>query len=232
MKSSEGSSGTTAILLSGGLDSAILLGHLLDQGEWVQPIYIATDCIWQASEQRAIEQFLAALGSDATLPLVELAVPLADLYGKHWSMTGKRVPDESTPDEAVFLWGRNPLLLVKAMLWCSMHGVSRLALATLEGNPFADASPRFFRQFAMSLATATCTEVNILRPFAEKSKAEILELGIDLPLQLTVSCLAPIAGKHCGVCNKCAERAEVLRAMPGGDPTAYANELSLVDQTY
>jgi len=232
MKSSGGTSETTAILLSGGLDSAILLGHLLDQGVRVQPIYIATDCIWQAAEQQAIEQFLAVLGSDATLPLVELAVPLADLYGEHWSMTGSNVPDESTSDEAVLLWGRNPLLLVKAMLWCSIHGISRLALATLQGNPFSDASPRFFRQFAMSLATATCTDVNILRPFAEMSKAEILGLRSDLPLHLTVSCLAPRAGKHCGVCNKCAERAEALRLMPGGDPTIYANELGLVDQIF
>jgi len=223
---------TTAILMSGGLDSAILFGHLLKQGDRVQPIYIASGCIWQAAEQLTLERFLAATDNHATLPLVELAVPLADLYGEHWSMTGSNVPDESTADEAVLLWGRNPLLLVKAMLWCSLHGISRLALATLRGNPFADASPQFFQQFASSLATATRTEVQILRPFAEMSKVEVLELGVDMPFQLTFSCLSPQDGLHCGVCNKCGERAAALRSMPGGDPTNYAfsNQLSTVTQ--
>ncbi len=229
MKDSARASETTAILLSGGLDSAILLGHLLQQEVCVQPITIATGCIWQAAEQRAIDQFLAALGSNAVAPLVELAVPLADLYGEHWSFTGQDVPDQTTPDEAVFLWGRNPLLLVKAMLWCSMHNISRLALATLRCNPFADATPQFFQQFQQALSTATESEVEILRPFATLSKQQVLALGVELPLHLTFSCLSPQEGQHCGICNKCAERAEVLRTMLGGDPTIYANELSLVE---
>ncbi len=212
----------TALLMSGGLDSAILAGHLLEQGHRIQPITIATGCIWQAAEQRALKQFLAALGNNAIEPLVELAVPLADLYGEHWSMTGREVPDETTPDEAVYLWGRNPLLLVKAMLWCSMHKISQLALATLECNPFDDATPQFFRQFADSLSTATDADVQILSPFAQLSKSEVLELGADLPLELTFSCLAPQDGHHCGVCNKCAERKESMQSLPSGDPTNYA----------
>jgi len=230
MKSTARGSETTAILLSGGLDSAILLGHLLQQGVRVQPIYIKTDCIWQAAEQRAIKQFLAALDNDATLPLVELAVPLADLCGEHWSFTGQNVPDQTTPDEAVFLWGRNPLLLMKAMLWCSMHDISRLALATLRCNPFADATPQFFQQFEQALATATESKVEILRPFAAQSKQQVLALGADLPLHLTFSCLSPQEDQHCAVCNKCAERARVLQTMPSGDPTIYTSELSLVEQ--
>ena len=107
---------TTALLFSGGLDSAILLGQLLGQGCRVQPIYVAMGCAWQSAEQRAIRQFVAALGDDAIEPVVELEMPVADLYGEHWSITGRDVPNETTQDEDVFLWGRNPLLLVKAML--------------------------------------------------------------------------------------------------------------------
>ena len=35
------------------------------------------------------------------------------------------------PDEAVFLPGRNALLTIKAALWCQMHGINELAVATL-----------------------------------------------------------------------------------------------------
>jgi len=228
MTSNVQASKTTGLLISGGLDSAILLGHLLEQGTRVQPIYVATGCVWQEAEQRALKRLLESLDNDAIDPVVELEIPLADLYGQHWSMTGHNVPDESTSDEAVFLLGRNPLLLVKAMLWCSIHGISRLALAALKDNPFADATPRFFQQFEQSLCTATGSEVEILRPFDEMSKKEVLAIGADLPLYLTFSCIAPQDGQHCGVCNKCAERARGLRSLPGGDPTSYASNHELI----
>ena len=74
-------------------------------------------------------------------------LPLADLYGDNWSIAGRDVPDAESPDEAVYLPGRNALLCIKPVLWCGMHGIGRLALATLAGNPFSDASDEFFHRF-------------------------------------------------------------------------------------
>ena len=73
-------------------------------------------------------------------PLAILDLPVVDLYGDHWSLGGGDVPDSESGDDAVFLPGRNVLLLSKAMLWCHLHGVPGLALGTLGGNPFADAT--------------------------------------------------------------------------------------------
>ncbi|MCD4728936.1 MAG: 7-cyano-7-deazaguanine synthase, partial [Pirellulales bacterium] len=42
------------------------------------------------------------------------------------------------------------------------------------------------------------------------------------PLELTFSCLSPVAGLHCGRCNKCAERQEAFRSLEMHDPTRYA----------
>jgi len=215
---------TTGLLLSGGLDSAILLAELIGRGEAVQPFYIQTGCVWQAAERLALDRFIDALDSELICPVVDLEMPVADLYGDHWSTTGFEVPDEFTPDEAVFLWGRNPLLLVKAMLWCSQRGISRLALATLSNNPFTDAQPEFLEPFEQALATATGNLVKIIRPFSQLSKNQVLSRGARLPLQLTFSCLAPVEGRHCGECNKCAERAQALRSLPDGDPTVYAKQ--------
>jgi 7-cyano-7-deazaguanine synthase len=218
---------TTGLLLSGGLDSAILLAELIRQGTPVQPFYIQSGCIWQSDERRLLQPFIDALDSDLIRPVIDLEMPVADLYGDHWSTTGFDVPDESTPDEAVFLWGRNPLLLVKAMLWCSQHGIPRLALATLSNNPFADAQPAFLEPFQQALATATGATVEIIRPFSHLSKQQALARGEHLPLQLTFSCLAPVEGQHCGQCNKCAERSRGLASLPGGDPTVYAKQQAI-----
>lgn len=215
------------VLASGGLDSSILLGWLLERGWQVQPFYVRTDVVWAAAEQRALEGFLAAIHHKSLQPLVVLDMPLADLYGLHWSITGKEPPNEATPDEAVYLPGRNPLLLVKPALWCLMHGVERLALATLAANPFADATARFCRQFAASLCAAAGGQLRLFRPFARLDKRQVMLLGRRLPLELTCSCLVPSAeGVHCGQCNKCAERKAAFRSAGLPDPTPYALTMS------
>lgn len=210
------------LMLSGGVDSAVLLAHLLDQGHRVQPFYVATGCCWETAETEVVRAFLQAVRQEAVLPLVQFHIPTGDLNPGHWSLTGRHVPDEATPDEAVEMPGRNPLLLLKPMLWCARRGISQLALGTLAANPFADASPEFLQQFESALAVATGELVEIILPFARKQKSEILALGDDLPWQHTFSCLAPVNGLHCGRCNKCAERKLSLQLLPTGDPTCYA----------
>ena len=76
-----------------------------------------------------------------------LDMPLADVYLNHWSVTGRDVPDAATPDEAVYLPGRNALLVIKAAVWCGLNGIDELAMAPLGSNPFADATPEFFHGF-------------------------------------------------------------------------------------
>jgi len=213
---------TTGLLISGGVDSAILLAQLLEGGTRVQPLYVRTGCAWESAERRAIDRLVETLADEALEPVVDLDMPVADLYGDHWSVTGRNVPDETTPDEAVFLWGRNPLLLLKAVLWCQLNRVPRLALGTLASNPFADASPRFFQQFEQALQIATGKKIEIFRPFESHTKTQVLALGAGLPLHLTFSCLAPQGDQHCGACNKCEERRQALQTLPGGDPTVYA----------
>jgi len=219
---------TTGLLLSGGIDSAVLLDLLLRRGLRVVPFYVRTGCVWDACELNAVRQVANALSEvHADLDeLVLLEMPLEDLYGDHWSVSGENVPDETTTDEAVFMPGRNPLLLLKPALWCQMHGIGQLALATLANNPFEDATPEFFALFEKLLAQATGGKVEIVRPFAGATKSDVLKMGRHVPLELTFSCLAPLHGLHCGQCNKCAERRLAFRQIGCDDPTRYANSAS------
>jgi 7-cyano-7-deazaguanine synthase len=211
---------TIGLLLSGGMDSGVLLKHLLECHSEVVPFYVRTGCVWQECELRAVESLLQALRRPSLQQLRLLDMPLADLYGNHWSISGNGVPDAATPDRAVFLPGRNPLLLLKPALWCRMHSVTALALATLAANPFDDATPEFFARFETMLEEA-CGPLKIVRPFERLTKREVLELGRDLPLELTFSCLSPVGGRHCGRCNKCAERKTSFSHLGVQDPTKY-----------
>jgi 7-cyano-7-deazaguanine synthase len=215
------------VLLSGGLDSAILLSHLLAQGETVRPFYIRTGVVWEQAERRAVHAYLAAVSSSRLMPLVEFELPLADLYEQHWSLNGRDVPDADTPDEAVFLPGRNMLLLIKPAIWCQRHGISRLALGPLASNPFPDARPAFFASLEATLQLSNPVPLRILRPFGELHKTDVMRLGRELPLQHTWSCIDPVHATakqflHCGNCNKCAERRRAFADAGIVDPTSYS----------
>src|SRR5262249_58342389 len=91
-------------------------------------------------------------------------------------------------------------------LWCHMHGVPEIALAPLDSNPFPDATPEFFAALGDCVNMAMGGVVRILRPYAHLSKTDVIRRGRGLPFEETFSCIRPVAGGHCGWCNKCAER--------------------------
>jgi 7-cyano-7-deazaguanine synthase len=212
----------TGILLSGGLDSAILAARLLDDGHEVQPFYVRSGVIWETRELAAATQFLAARHTARLRPLVVLDMPVRDVYAGHWSVTGAGTPGADTPDDAVYLPGRNALLLVKAAVWCQLHGVRRLALAPLGTSPFADASTEFIQRFQSAVNCGAPTHLEIVLPFARMNKRQVMQMGRGYPLQHTFSCISPVESLHCGQCNKCAERREAFRAAELADPTTYA----------
>jgi len=211
---------TTGVLVSGGVDSCALLARLLHEGN-VQPFYVRCGLVWETVELPSLRAFLRAAATPRLAELVIFDLPLADLYGDHWSIAGRDVPDARTPDEAVYLPGRNALLCIKPAIWCAMHGVEELALATLAGNPFADATDEFFADFQRAMDRATGGRVTVRRPFARMEKKDVLRLEPDLPWERTFSCIAPVGGLHCGRCNKCAERQRAFRLAGFADPTHY-----------
>ena len=215
-----------AVLASGGVDSAILLAELCRRHPAVRPIYVRFGLLWEEAEQAHLARFLAAIACPALWPLVRLEVPVGDLYGDHWSLTGRGVPDADSPDEAVFLPGRNLLLLPKAMLWCHLHGVPAVAVAHLEANPFPDATPGFFADLQAVVNRSIGGAVRVVRPYARLHKADVLRRGAGLPLEETFSCIRPVAGAHCGACNKCAERHRGFCAIAQPDPTPYVRRQS------
>jgi 7-cyano-7-deazaguanine synthase len=211
-----------AVLASGGLDSAVLVAQLASEGREVTPIYVRFGLAWEGVEADHLQRFLASLPSSDLRPLVVLDQPVADIYGKHWSVTGHEVPDDDSPDEAVYLPGRNLLLLAKSSVWCVLNGIATVALGTLAANPFPDADREFFAGFSALAGRALGGPIEVVTPFAGLAKHEVLEIGRPFALDLTFSCIAPRSKRHCGLCNKCAERRSAFRALGLADTTAYA----------
>jgi 7-cyano-7-deazaguanine synthase len=215
----------TAVLVSAGLDSAVLLAAEA-RATRVHPVYVSAGFAWERDEIAALERLLAAppLAGRAE-PLARLSIPVADLYPEdHWALHG-RAPAFDTPDEDVYLPGRNVLLIAKAAVLCAARGVERLALGPLAGNPFPDATPQFFAAMGRAVSLGLAHELALVAPLAAMRKSEVVRLGTDLgvPLEATLSCMSPRNGLHCGRCSKCRERRDAFAEAGVADPTTYAS---------
>jgi 7-cyano-7-deazaguanine synthase len=223
------------VLVSGGLDSCVMLASLARRYRNVYPVFIREGLVWEAAELRALRRFLVAANrirggprkrfAAAIEPLTILDLPVRDLYGDHWSTTGRKAPGATTPDEAVYLPGRNLLLLSKAAVFCAQHRIGMIAIGSLGHNPFPDATPKFFRAFARAASDALAFKFQIVTPLRQLTKTQVVRRGarLGLPLHLSVSCISPRRGRHCGRCNKCAERQRAFRVAGVVDKTKYSN---------
>lgn len=196
---------TVAVLASGGVDSACLLAWASERSRRVQPIYVTFGLRWERAEQNALRRFVRALGRRNVRAPVILRLSARELYGKHWSLGGARVPGSRSRDAAVYLPGRNLLLLSKAAVYCAGREIETIAVGTLAANPFSDASPEFFSDFSRLAGRALGRRIRVIAPFRRLGKAALIRRYANLPLAMCFSCLNPSRGKACGRCNKCVE---------------------------
>jgi 7-cyano-7-deazaguanine synthase len=210
-------SGKRCVLASGGLDSAVALAEAARAGP-VAPVFVRSGLVWEPAEMYWLERFLQTIDAP---PLVVLDLPVADLYGAHWSLTGENPPGSESPDEAVYLPGRNLLLLSKAGVWAVGAGCEAIVMGPLAANPFPDCTRAFFDAMgeAIGLAMGLAEPLAIETPLAGLTKAQVVRRAAGLPLELTFSCLSPTFDyRHCGACNKCAERLRGFAAAGMEDP--------------
>jgi 7-cyano-7-deazaguanine synthase len=212
-------SDAVCLLLSGGIDSAVLLHRLKAQGRNVHALYVRCGYRWEDAEEAAVRRFCDRAGA----PLSVLRTNLVEMHPHHWTNDAS-VPGADAPDSAVALPGRNAFLLSAALIVCDAQRLSEVLLGTLAGNPFSDATARFFRTAEEMLSQSLGRPVTVATPLAGKTKSQVLAEADGLPLELTFSCLDPQAGDvHCGRCNKCAERRRAFAALGLTDPTRYAH---------
>jgi 7-cyano-7-deazaguanine synthase len=217
-------SGLIAVLFSGGLDSAVLLAQAARTAT-VQPLYVSAGLAWESQERETADRLLASPPFRTNVrPMSILHMDMRDVYPpSHWAIRGE-APAFDTPDQDVYLEGRNIVLLSKASVFMARAKISRVLIGPLAGNPFPDASATFFDAMAGALSIGLAAPIIIEAPFAAMHKSDVIRLGesLGVPFELTLSCMQPSNGRHCGRCSKCRERRDAFVEARIDDPTSYA----------
>lgn len=209
------------VLVSGGVESAVLANDALLRYDRVTPVYVRNHLRWEDTEVFALKNFLRCLKQNNLRPLVLLELSMRDTYENHWSITGIRTPGAKSLDNSVYLPGRNIALLSKTAVYAAMKGIGSIEIGVLKGNPFPDSTRSFFKKMSNVLSTGLDQKIEVKAPFAKMKKEDVIVLGKKLPLEFTFSCLNPKGYEHCGECNKCVERKKAFFAAGVFDKTRY-----------
>ena len=212
------------VLFSGGLDSTVLVSHLLSKGAEVRLLSI--DYGQRHAKELAHGD---ALARHMNLARKSLSLPdLGDLL-KGSSLTDDSVelPEGHYAEEsmkATVVPNRNMILLALAGGYALSSGFDTIAYAAHAGDHFIypDCRPEFAEAMGKALGLADWEDLKLYRPFVDKTKADLVKLGTELgsPLEMTWSCYAGM-DNHCGKCGTCVERKEAFELAKVPDPTKY-----------
>jgi 7-cyano-7-deazaguanine synthase len=221
MEDARESSAGACVLVSGGIESMVLLQDALARHVKVVPLYLKNHLRWEEVELFWLKKFLRNIKSDKLKPLAIIELNMRDVYEGHWSLTGIKVPSSNSKDQAVYLPGRNILFFAKAAVFMAQQDLSVLEIGILKGNPFSDSTPAFLRKMSDVLSMGLEKKLFIQAPFHKLKKEEVVLMGKKLPLEFTFSCINPKGYEHCGGCNKCTERKKAFFTAGLLDKTKY-----------
>lgn len=215
------------VLLSGGMDSAVVVGIAREQGFAVHALSVSYG-------QRHTSELEAAGRVARALGVAEHKTVQVDLR----SIGGSALTDDIEVPEAggegipvTYVPARNTIMLSLALGWAEVLGAGDIfcGVNAVDYSGYPDCRPEFIAAFETlaNLATRVGVEGGGLRiraPLQHMSKADVaregLRLGVDFAQ--TVSCYrADASGRACGHCDACRLRAVGFADAGIPDPTLY-----------
>ena len=219
------------VLFSGGLDSTTVLVYAMKQGYDVWPLtfsYGQRHAIEIKQSERTLEKY--GLTSRQTVFSIDLT-PFVNcsLINKNLEVpefAENRIPSTYVPS-------RNLIFLSVASGFAETLGAEKIFIGvnSVDYSGYPDCRPEFVDAFNKTIAVGTKqgveSGIEVVAPILNMSKKEIIELGMSLGVDysLTHSCYNPTPdGLSCGVCDSCRLRLEGFRQAGFEDPLKYTGK--------
>ena len=197
------------ILYSGGIESSVLVGETVEAGIEPTPVYVSIGARWENAEIRAARIYLEALKTGFSKKMV-IIKSRTNPNNPDWVQGGKGFPKSDSVVSSLELPNRNETLIREAVNYKDGQESLNILIGTTADNSFHDGTEDFFQDFQSLLSVERKRKVKIKAPLRDFNKKEVIELGKRFPLELTLSCVAPIGEKACNKCLKCASRDEAF----------------------
>jgi 7-cyano-7-deazaguanine synthase len=223
------SSRRAVVLVSGGLDSATTLAIARHEG--FECYALSVDYGQRhRSELDAANRVTAALGAREHRTV---RVDLGGLGGSALTDPSIAVPESPQIGIPVtYVPARNTVMLSFALGWAEIVGAEHIYIGVnaVDYSGYPDCRPAFVAAFEKlaNLATKVAIEgtmsFRIMTPLIDLTKAQIIQKGLQLGVDysLTVSCYqADAQGRACGKCDSCRLRRAGFAAAGVADPTSY-----------
>ena len=219
------------VLLSGGMDSAVLLAYVVKtlgcgpvhalSFDYGQRHLRELECArWQAEAIGAAEYRTIDLGFVAGL--VEGGTTLVK--------GGEEVPDLSDLNEAeldqppTYVPNRNMMLLSVAVAYAEARGIRDVFYGAQAQDEYGywDCTGDFIERLNLVLELNRRDRVTVQAPFVDKKKSELVSLGNELGVDFSHTWSCYRGGETaCGTCPTCVERLKAFREAGATDPLVY-----------
>jgi len=224
------SSRRAVVLLSGGIDSSVLL-HYAVRTLACAPIHALSFDYGQrhARELECARVQAVSAGAEAHR-IIDVSF-LGSLLreGSALLAGGRPVPDLEDLDAAervqppTYVPNRNMMLLAVAAAYAEANGIHEVYYGAQAQDEYGywDCTREFLERINAALALNRKKPVVVCAPFIDKPKAEIVRLGfeLDVDFRKTWSCYRGEA-RACGTCPTCVERRNAFRRAGAVDPLA------------
>lgn len=219
------------LALSGGMDSATLLGSFLQQGAECHCIafnYGSKHAQYEIRAAVKIMDFYNQYYSNIGYEVIDLRQPFL-LIKSNLMHFGGEIPEGAYDSESMKLTvvpGRNLLFASYLAAYAESIGANTIALGVHSGDHaiYPDCRPTFLRNLERVVHSSTDGKVRVIAPFERLTKAEIVRVGIGLPIpvpyHLTRTCYKDQA-ISCGKCGSCDERLKAFAEVGIKDPIDY-----------
>lgn len=223
------SASKAVVLLSGGMDSAVVLAIARAEGLQVHALSVRYGQR-HGAELDAARRVAARLGArehkivDIDLRAIGGSALTADIAVPETASVG--IPVTYVP-------ARNTIMLSLALGWAEVLDARQIFVGVnaVDYSGYPDCRPAFVEAYERlaNLATKAGVEGRALRvraPLIDMSKAEIVRQGLALGVDFaeTVSCYqADDQGRACGRCDACRLRAQGFVDAGAPDPTRYVD---------